>query len=191
MRRIYGLLLLAGMLLVLTLSGCSSTANTTTQTSQLGAATAAATTTGVAPTVAAATATPPSHTTATHTPTQTGTPASTTENCGSITATTTGTTTTTTPSNPQPLEDCFTNAFVACQPASLAITFIDSTGKTLDGLKTPDPQGGCEVASVDETKLASNGSITSTSFTCMALVPYSGVKYSLRECSNNEFFSLP
>ena len=186
MRRIHGLLFV-GMLIVLTLAGCSSTAGTTTQTAELPTVTAAATTTGATPTVAAATATPSSHQGATPTPTS----ASTTANCGTITATTTGTSTTTTPSNPQPLEDCFTNAFMQCQSANLTVKFIDSTGKTVDNLGT-DPQGGCEVASVDETKFAPDGSLVSSmSFTCAALVPYSGSKYSLRECTNNEWISLP
>jgi hypothetical protein len=184
MRRIYGLLLV-GMLAVLTLSGCSSTANTTTQqTSDLPTVTA--TTAEATPTVAAATATSSSNSGPTNTPT----PASTTENCGSITATTTGSSTTTTPSDPQSFENCFTNAFTQCQSASLTVTFIDSTGKTVDNLQT-SPQGGCEVASVVETKSPTGGSSASSTFTCAALVPYSQTKYSLRECTNNEWISLP
>ena len=189
MRRIHEVLfvgMLTGMLIVLTLCGCSTTANTTAQTSEVPTVTAAATITGATPTVAAATATPASHPVATNTPT----PASTTKNCGAITATTSGSATTTTPSNPQSLEDCFTNAFTQCQSATLGLTFIDSTGKTLDNLGT-DPQGGCEVASVNETKIPTTGSSTSSTFTCAALVPYNGQKYSLRECTNNEWIYLP
>ena len=186
MRRIHGLLF-AGLLVALTVSGCSSTANTSTsQTSDLPTVTAPATTTEATPTVAAATATTSSNQGATPSPTS----GSTAENCGSITATIGTSSTTTVPSDPQPLEDCFTNAFTQCQSANLTVTFIDSTGKTVDNLRT-SPQGGCEVASVDETKIPAGGSATSSSFTCAALVPYSQTKYSLRECTNNEWISFP
>ena len=185
MRRIHGLLFV-GMLVALTVSGCSSTANTSTQTSDLPTVTA--TTAGATPTsvAATATATSPSNSGPTNTPTA----GSTTENCGSITATISTSSTTTTPSNPQPLEDCFTNAFTQCQSAKLTVTFIDSTGKTVDNLQT-GPQGGCEAASVIETKFPTGGGSTSSTFTCAALVPYSQTKYSLRECTNNEWISLP
>jgi hypothetical protein len=138
--------------------------------------------------------TPPPPHSPTHTPTHTPTPTSTTQQCGSITATTTASSTTTKPSNTQPLEDCFTNAFVNCNSVTLDITFIDSTGTTEDKLQTPAPQlgpQGCEVAAVQEHKHPTSGGDSTTNITCMAIVPYSGQKYSLRECSDNEFIYLP
>jgi hypothetical protein len=71
-----------------------------------------------------------------------------------------------------------------------ALTFIDSTCRTLDNLGT-DPQGGCEVASVKETKIPTTGSSTSSTFTCAALVPYNGQKYSLREWPTTSGFTYP
>ncbi len=190
MRCIYRLLFV-GMVTVLSLSGCSATTIVITETPDIPMSTA----TGAATSVAAATVTPSSHPNATNTPslspTKTPTPAPTTENCGLITATTTGTTTTTIPSNPQSREDCFTDAFIHCQSATLAITYIDNTGKTAAGLRTPDPQGNCEVASVEETKFETNGSITSDMFTCSGLVAVGGGKYSLRSCTHNEFVNFP
>ncbi len=176
MRRVDSLLFI-GLLMILTLTGCGATSSVTTATPNLPTAT------GVAMTDATMTSSPSSH------------PA--TDNAlGAFTDTYSDTCLddqelwtdhrddlgehhNDVPSNPQPLEDCFTNAFMKCQSATLAITFIDSTGKIADGLRTPPPHGDCEVAAVDETKFATNGSVTSsTSFTCAAMVP-SGGKCSL------------
>ena len=140
-----------------------------------------------------ATNTPPS---GSHPPTHTPTPAPTVTECGAITAKTMNFTTTTQPSNPQPLEDCFTNAWNHCQsttkPAKLALTLVDSTGKTVYALRTPPAPGQCLVASVTETKYAPDGSISTptTTFSCMGLVP-SGQKWILKVCDNNEQIGLP
>lgn len=179
MRRIDSLLFV-GLLMALTLAGCGSGS---TGASNLPTTTGVATDTAMTPSPSSY---PAATTPSAHSPTRTPTPASTTRKCGQITAKTSGSSTTTVPSNPQPLEDCFTTAFMKCQSATLAITFIDSTGKTGDSLRTPPSQGDCDVAAVDETKYAPNGGvISSTSFTCAALVP-SGEKYSLRVCADNK-----
>jgi hypothetical protein len=198
MRRL-SLLLFIGLVTVVSLAGCSDRSFTAT----VGASNSPQ----LSPTATfpsgAPTSTPSSHPVSTdtppsgsHQPTRTPTPSPTVTNCGSITATTENFNTTTQPSNPQPLEDCFTNAWNHCQsttlPAKLALTFIDSTGKTVDALRTPPSKGACEMASVTETKYAPDGSITTptTTFTCLGLVP-SGQKWILKACSNNAQIGLP
>ena len=195
MRRLSSLLF-TGFFTAILLAGCSTT--TLTATTTTGSTTASQL--SATATVAAATSTSTSQPVATNTPhvsspPPTATPAPTQTYCGLITATTTGTTTTTKPSDPQSLENCFTDAWNYCQsttlPANLALTFVDSTGKKAYALRTPPTKGECEMASVEETDFDPNGSVTgSATFTCLGLVP-SGSKYILKGCSNNEQIGLP
>jgi hypothetical protein len=192
MRRIHGWLCV-GMLTVLTLAGCSSTASAITTTGSNTETPGLPTTTAAATTSTDATATPSSNAVATHTPSHspTKTPTPDPYDCGVVTATTMGTNTTTKPSNPQSREDCFTDAFLSCQTAHIILTFIDSTGKTTDSIQTPPSGGNCEVAYVQESKFPTGGSVTSAGFNCVALVGTGGGKYSLRECDNNEWINFP
>jgi hypothetical protein len=198
MRRL-SLLMFMGVITVISLTGCSN--NTIIAT--IGATD----TPQISPTATlvagAPTSTSSSHPVATNTPSsnthhQTPTPTSPQGPpfCGLITASTivtsSGNTIITKPSNPQPLEDCFANAFFFCQPATFAITYIDGVGnKAALGFSTPDSQGGCKVAKVEETDFKVDGSITSSTFTCKALVPFNGTKYILDGCSNNHYIDFP
>jgi hypothetical protein len=191
-------LLFIGLVTAILLASCSDSSHTAISgartTSQLSStATVSATSTPTSQPVATNTPHPIS-------PSPTRTPAPTQTYCGLITATTTGTTTTTTPSDPTPLEKCFTDAWYHCQsttlPANLALTFIDSTGTKAFALLTPPVQhalakGECEVATGEETDFDPEGNPTGPwTFTCLDLVP-SGSRFILKGCTNNDQIGFP
>jgi hypothetical protein len=197
MRRLSSLLFI-GLVTAIVLAGCTDSSHTAivgaTNTPQLSATV-----------TVAATSTPTSQPVATNTPrvslpSPTRTPAPTQIFCGLITATTTGTTTTTKPSDPTPLEKCFTDAWNHCQsttvPTHLALTLIDSTGTKAFALLTPPIQdafakGECEVATGEETDFDPQGNpMGPFYFTCLDLVP-SGSKFILKGCTNNDQIGFP
>jgi hypothetical protein len=176
---------LASVLAAFTLAGCDGPTSTSVLVvTATPAASQTATTTVTAP-PATATATPSSssHPTPTNTP-KSNPPTPTQQPVPTAPLVTT-------PSDPQSLEDCFTNAFQVCSNATIDVTFFEGTFAT--GTTTTDDAmrvgPGCTGALIKQHihKVAANGgpaTDSSSTFTCAALVP-SGSKYSLRECGTN------
>jgi hypothetical protein len=196
MRRL-SLLTFIGTVMIISLAGCSDHSITATvgavNTPQLSptATLASGVPTSTSSSDPVATNTPPS---STHHQTPTPTSPQVPTSCGLVKATTvvtsTGNIIKTEPSDAQPLEDCFANAFFFCQSANFAITYIDGVGdQSALGFSTPDSPGGCKVAKVEETDFK-GGSITSSVFTCKSLVLV-GAKYLLDGCSNNHYIDFP
>jgi hypothetical protein len=193
MRRV-SLAMFFGLVLAVALAGCSN--NSLSVTTVVVTNTPIASSTDI-PTVTSGTSTPSSHPVPTNTPNSTShpptnTPGSTAKNCGAVSATITSNSETASPSNAQSLEDCFTQAFMACQSATLKITFNDTTTNTttVDAMSTRT--SACDALVQEHKHTVSGGSTTDTNatITCEAMVP-EGQKYSLRECSNNEWISFP